>query len=133
VISASHPDGRAQSGFTLIEVLVALLVFGLIATAASQVSSQYITIYERVGDRTLAGWIADNEMARLRLDDAMPDVDEDSEDQTFGADRWRVTTEVLTTEEPSIRRVEISVARYRDGAREPARVHTLSGFIGDRG
>lgn len=130
---ASRQCRRSQVGFTLIKVLVALLIFGLIATAASQVSSQYITSYERVRDRTLAGWIANNEMARLRLDETMPAISENSEDQEFGDSRWRVTTEVSATQEPSIRRVDISVARYRDGVREPAGIHTLSGFIGERG
>ena len=49
-------------GFTLLEVLVALLVFGLIATAAAEVCSNYISSFERVRDKTLAGWLA--EMAR---------------------------------------------------------------------
>ncbi len=54
-------------GFTLLEVLVALLVFGLIATAAAEVGSNYISSFERVRDKTLAGWLAENRVNELRL------------------------------------------------------------------
>ena len=119
-----------QRGFTLIEVLVALLVFGLIATAAAEVGSGYIASYERVRDKTLAAWLADNRINELRLADNLPGISENSRDTTYGPFRWQVTTAVLATEEPTMRRVEVTVALYREEGSEPAPVHTLSAFLG---
>ncbi|MBW0146136.1 type II secretion system minor pseudopilin GspI [Marinobacter arenosus] len=121
---------RYQKGFTLIEVLVALLVFGLIATAAAEVGSQYISSYERIRDKTLAGWLADNRINELRLEENLPGISENSRDMDYGPYRWQVTTKVLATEEPTMRRVEVTVARYRDEGTEPAPIHTLSAFLG---
>lgn len=121
----------SQRGFTLIEVLVALLVFGLIATAAAEVGSQYIASYERIRDKTLAGWIADNRINELRLQEALPDISENSDDLDYGPYRWQVTTAVLGTEEPTMRRIEVTVARFRDDGSDPVPVHTLSAFIGE--
>ncbi|MEX2476004.1 type II secretion system minor pseudopilin GspI [Marinobacter sp.] len=118
-------------GFTLIEVLVALLVFGLIATAAAEVGSQYIGSYERVRDKTLAAWIAGNRINELRLDEALPAISENSDDMDYGPFRWQVTTAVLATEEPTMRRVEVTVARFREDGSEPLPVHTLSAFLGE--
>ncbi|MBW7469767.1 type II secretion system minor pseudopilin GspI [Marinobacter sp. M216] len=121
---------RHQKGFTLIEVLVALLVFGLIATAAAEVGSQYISSYERIRDKTLAGWLADNRINELRLEENLPGISENSRDTDYGPFRWQVTTRVLATEEPTMRRVEVTVARYRNERSDPAPVHTLSAFLG---
>ncbi|MCG2580505.1 MAG: type II secretion system minor pseudopilin GspI [Marinobacter sp.] len=122
---------NSQRGFTLIEVLVALLVFGLIATAAAEVGSQYIASYERIRDKTMAGWIADNRISELRLQEALPDISENSDDLNYGPYRWQVTTAVLGTEEPTMRRIEVTVARFRDDGSDPVPVHTLSAFIGE--
>lgn len=121
---------KTQRGFTLIEVLVALLVFGLIATAAAEVGSQYISSYERVRDKTLASWLADNRINEIRLQENLPGISGNSKDTDFGPYRWRVTTEILATAEAKMRRVEVTVARYREEGAAPAQVHTLSAFVG---
>lgn len=119
-----------QRGFTLIEVLVALMVFGLIATAASQVGSQYLNSFERVRDLTLASWIAGNRMNEVRLQEAFPSVSENSDELEYAGRRWRVITEVSDTDEDSMRRVEVRVEAYRDRG-EPVQLQSLSGFIRD--
>ncbi|TGN41724.1 type II secretion system minor pseudopilin GspI [Marinobacter confluentis] len=121
---------RRFGGFTLIEVLVALLVFSIIATVAAQMSSQYISTYERVRDKTLAGWVADNRINELRLGEQLPPVAVNSEDLDFGPFRWRVETRVINSQDPSIRRVEVSVSKYRGDGSEPAQLHSLAAFIG---
>ena len=124
---------QRSSGFTLIEVLIALLVFGLIATAASEVGSQYINSYERIRDKTLAAWIAENRMNELRLSEEFPGVGENSSELDYGEYRWRVISDVSGTEEPTIRRVEVTVERFMGIGDEARPVHTLSGFIGELG
>lgn len=119
-----------QRGFTLIEVLVALMVFGLIATAASQVGSQYLNSFERVRDLTVASWIAGNRMNEVRLQEAFPSVSENSDELEYAGRRWRVITEVSDTDEDSMRRVEVRVEAYRDRG-EPVQLQSLSGFIRD--
>lgn len=121
---------RRQKGFTLLEVLVALLVFSLIATAAAEVGSQYISSFERVRDKTLAGWIAENQINELRLQETLPGTSENSTDTEFGTYRWQVTTIVQGTAEPSMRRVEVTVAKYPDQKNDPYPVHSLSAFLG---
>lgn len=117
-----------QQGFTLIEVLVALMVFGLIATAASQVGSQYLGSFERVRDLTLASWIAGNRMNEIRLEENFPSVSETSKDMEYAGREWRVVTVVSDTDEDSMRRVEVRVEAYRDRG-DPVQLQTLSGFL----
>ena len=119
-------------GFTLLEVLIALLVFGLIATAAAEVGSQYISSFERVRDKTLGGWIAENRINELRLQDTLPGTSENSEDTEFANYRWQVTTVVQGTAEPSMRRVEVIVGKYPGDQDKAFPVHTLSAFLGEK-
>lgn len=119
-----------QRGFTLIEVLVALMIFGLIATAASQVGSRYIGTFERVRDLTLASWVASNEMNQVRLQENFPSVAENSKEIEYGGSRWRVITTVSATDEPTMRRVEVDVQAYR-GRGDPVQIQSLSGFLRD--
>ena len=121
---------RPSRGFTLIEVLVALLVFSIIATIAAQMSSQYIATYERVRDKTLAGWVADNRINELRLQVERRSVSVNSDDIEYGPFRWRVETRVINSPDPAIRRVEVAVSKFRGDGSEPAQIHTLSAFIG---
>lgn len=122
---------RRYLGFTLLEVLVALLVFGLIAGAASQVASHYIGSFERVRDNALAGWLADNRINELRLENTLPPISESAEDRDYGPFRWRVTTVVTGTAEPTMRRLEVVVAKYQNEQAEPFRVMSLSAFLGE--
>jgi general secretion pathway protein I len=119
-----------QQGFTLIEVLVALMIFGLIATAASQVGSQYLGSFERVRDLTMASWIAGNRMNEVRLQEEFPAVSESSKELEYAGRRWRVVTEISDTDEDSMRRIDIRVEAYR-GSGEPAQLQSLSGFLRD--
>ncbi|MGO1749663.1 MAG: type II secretion system minor pseudopilin GspI [Marinobacter sp.] len=121
---------KSARGFTLIEVMVALLVFGLIATAAAEVGSQYISSYERIRDKTLAGWLAENRINEIRLENTLPGISENAKDKDYGPFRWQVTTKVLATAEAKMRRVEVQVSRYREGRPKPYPVHTLSAFVG---
>ncbi|MBE02139.1 type II secretion system minor pseudopilin GspI [Marinobacter lutaoensis] len=123
---------RAGRGFTLIEVLVALLVFGLIAAAAARVGSQYIGSFERIRDKTLAGWIAENRINEARLQTGLPDVSETTRDLDFAHFRWHVVTAVKATEEATIRRIEVRVEKYRGDDGDPVPVHTLTAFLGTR-
>lgn len=126
------PDAgpNRSRGFTLIEVLVAVLVFGVIATAASEVASNYIGTYERIRDRTLATWIAENEITEMRLLENLPEISEETDELEYANRDWQLETVVSATEDPRIRRVEVSVASMVDD-NEPVPLAQMTGFLGD--
>ncbi len=121
---------RAMGGFTLLEVMVALLIFALFAAAVQRAGSQYYSQFERIEGKTLATWIAENRIARLQLGNSLPAVSDNSEEMDFADRHWRVETRVSTTQAPSIRRVDVTVFLFDNGDGNPKQQLTFTGFVG---
>ncbi|MBM7060888.1 type II secretion system minor pseudopilin GspI [Pseudomonas sp. UL073] len=122
---------RRARGFTLLEVLVALAIFAVVAASVLAASSRSLQGAARLEDKTLAMWIADNQLTELQLA-ANPPADGRSEGQVeFAGRRWQWRSLVEATSEPEMRRATIWVAAGERGGDivERAVVH-LSGFLG---
>ncbi|MCZ6642073.1 MAG: type II secretion system minor pseudopilin GspI [Gammaproteobacteria bacterium] len=124
---------RCKSGFTLIEVLIALLVFSVLGfTVVSRVGDVVTQLYgmER---RAVAHWVADNQMARVKLSQRTktePLATGRERERVFMAGReWRVDMEVQDTSHPWLRRVDVEVYEMQaTGAVGP--LETIVSFVG---
>jgi len=115
-------------GFTLIEVLAALVIVALGMLGVIQAVTQTARNGSYLREKTLAHWIAMNVITERRLLPAPPEVSETSEDVEFAGRRWRWTMEVTQTEVESLRRMDVSV-RYADRPEGEALI-TVTGFYG---
>lgn len=61
---------RSASGFTLMEVLIALVIIALVGVVLAQTSSQSVDQTDYLKRKLLATWAAENHMAILRLQDS---------------------------------------------------------------
>jgi general secretion pathway protein I len=115
-------------GFTLVEVLVALAIaaVGLAAVLATVTNATRNAIYMR--DKTLASWIALNQIAEARLGSVLPSVDRTTGDADYAGLKWKWQRTVTQTEVPGVRRLDVSV-RFADAA-DDAWIATVSGFVG---
>ncbi len=127
-IPAQQALARQSRGFTLIEVIVALVVVSLgmlgVITAVSQTASN--SGYLR--DKTLAHWIAMNRLTEVRLQKTAPAVDKSSDEVEMGNRRWKWTMNVTQTPVETIRRIEITVRP--EEAKEGSSLASVSGFYG---
>ena len=121
---------KKAKGFTLLEVLVALIFFALIGLVLQEVSASSLSQYLTIRNNSYATWIAQNKLSELRVAEDIPRPKEYKEDIEFGVDEWQVLTKVIATENPDIHRVEIVVSLRGDGASDLRRVRSLSGFVG---
>lgn len=126
-----HRSRRA--GFTLVEVLVALVVLAVLGfTVTSRVGNVVNQTYS-LERRTVAHWVAENQLNRLRLSrrtttEPLP-TGRDRERVVMGGREWVVETEVQETSHPLLRRVDLSVLAVSEGE-ETGPVDTVTAFVG---
>ncbi len=122
-----------KRGFTLIELLVALAVFAVVATTVYTRSGESIRQLSIMEERTLASWLADNELALLRMSrlnvDAPMPTGSDEREFVMSGRTWTVRNRIEGTSHPWLRRVEVEV-RLEPERGEARTVHTLTGFLG---
>lgn len=120
-------------GFTLLEMLLAMLIIAIVgvtlSTAISGVAVQSFAL-ER---RAMAHWIAQNQVHRMRIAlHANPQVLPEGKDSTriiMGARDWELRTTVSATDHPLLRRVEIDVFEMQGGERTGPFDHLVA-FVG---
>lgn len=121
---------RRNKGFTLIEVLMALLIFGMIAATVQHAASLYFSHYERIENKTMATWIAENRLAELRLAEQFPGLGKQTEEVRFANEDWFTETVISATPEPLMRRVEIAVDLIGANDGERRRQVVFEGYLG---
>jgi general secretion pathway protein I len=117
-----------RGGFTLIEVLAALVIVALGMLGAISAVNQSTRNGTYLREKTLAHWVAMNLITERRLQQTPPDTNETSGEVGFANARWRWTMRVTQTEVRSLRRMDVSVALA--DAPENSSLATLTGFYG---
>ena len=117
-------DGR--TGFTLIEVLIALAIVSIALMAALRAAGQGTNNAGELRSRMLAGWVAQNVLAEHRArGDWLPlGIQRGTQYQAGIEFLWR--EEVTALPSPAFRRVDIFVFLAPEESRSLARV---SGFV----
>lgn len=115
-----------RSGFTLVEVLVALTIVAIALLAALRTAGLGTDNVGELRSRLLAGWVAENLLAehRARGDWLPPGIRRGKERQGGSEFAWR--EEVVPTPNPAFRRIDVFVFAPAEEAHILAH---LSGFI----
>ena len=100
-----HPMARHQTGFTLIEVLVALGIVAIALMAGVQASSALTQNAGRQVDTLLGHVCAENELTRLRLSSQMPGIGDSTVNCEQGGRTLQVRVSVRPTPNPSFMRI----------------------------
>lgn len=118
--------GNRRSGFTLVEVLVALAIISIALLAALRAAGQGTNNVGELRSRLLAGWVAENLLAEHRARrDWLPLGIQRGTGRQSGLDFvWR--EEVIATPNPSFRRVDVRVFATAEEAHALAH---LAGFV----
>ncbi len=113
---------RADSGFTLIEALVALVVLAFAAVALLGAVEAHVRRIDALEASATANWVAENALAELRLAGAASTASVETE--MLGRE-WRVAISTRPTDDPDLLGVRVAVTAEAEDA--PGAI--LDGFL----
>ena len=128
-VGAQH----TMRGFTLLEIVVAVAVFAIIAVVVYGRTGDVLNQTGKLEQRTIATWVAENALTGLTLSrrepGVLPPAGRSNQQVRMAGRDWRVDIEVATTSQPALERVEVDVRQADGGADAPA-LARLTGFLG---
>ncbi len=117
--SMRHPLGtggnsrRGILGFTLLEVMIALLVIALGIGAVINTTSESGWKSAQLKQRTIASWVAQNEIARYRSKRTWDKKSNLSGETEMANAVWIWRMKITPTDDPAVRRIDVDV--YLEG------------------
>lgn len=120
---------RGSGGFTLLEVLVALVVVGTALGASLRAVGSLTQNSSGLRASMMATWSAENRLAQIRLSHEYPPLGKRSTGCPQGDLRLTCEEEVFATPNPFFRRVEVSVFNEDDPGR---RIIKLAQIVSSR-
>jgi general secretion pathway protein I len=108
--SASRTRARRDPGFTLLEVLVALVIIGLGMMAVFDQLNQMLMTAARLRDKTFANWIAVDRITELQVNGEYPRVGDRSDQIDMARAEWAYTIKISQVPNMELRRVDVTVS-----------------------
>jgi general secretion pathway protein I len=102
-------SSQRAGGFTLVEVLVALMIVAVGLTALMVAVNGTARTSGFLRDKTLAQWIALNRLAEVRLNVTKFGQNTDTGELSFGSRKWHYDTRYFDTSIASMKRVVVRV------------------------
>jgi general secretion pathway protein I len=101
---------KPTKGMTLLEVIVALAVFSIAAVAVTKSLGEQMANMPILEERTLAQWVASNQMVEARLSSEFPDIGQKEGQVELAGKQWYWRQLVVKTTDDKFRQIRISVS-----------------------
>lgn len=119
---------KPASGFTLLEVMVALAIFAVAAIALTKIAMQYTQATSNAILRTKAQFVAMNEVAMMEINQEWLDGTQ-SKQVTAQGETWQIDKKAQSTISPKIQRIELQISLFnREQGKVEAGITNLTFF-----
>ncbi|MDO6566880.1 type II secretion system minor pseudopilin GspI [Alteromonas sp. 1_MG-2023] len=114
-----------QQGMTLLEVMVALLIFALTGTAILKAAGDHLNNVGQIEAVTFANYVASNRLNQLQLDDTWPPKNNLKGSMDMADRTWYWQQKVTKTTDDDLRSVSVTVGLSSDYASSVTSVTTF--------
>lgn len=106
----ARSSANTQRGMTLIEVMVALLIFGLTGTAVMKATTENLSSVGQLQDITFATFVANNRLAQLHLAQEWPIKNNAKGQMDMANTTWYWQQTVTKTAHKELLQVRVTVS-----------------------
>jgi len=111
-----------QSGFTLIEIIVALVIVAVAILAIGGSMNQNTQITSELEERLLASWVASNKLSEVRYKSNIDRIRTGTKTDVvkMGGHRWKARVKINETDSENVFLVKIQVENDKSRDNKPA-------------
>lgn len=120
---------RRAAGFTLLEVLVALVILALALGALIKTAGDHALLVADLETRTQAFLVAENQLRRLQASKLWPEASEQNDVLEQGGRRWQWQARFESTPDPDLKRVVMDVRQMNGDAANAGMDARVIGFL----
>lgn len=117
---------RKVTGMTLLEVMVALVIFAMTGTAVMKAASDHLNGVGQIEQITFATWVANNRLSQLTIDPSWPPEDNVKGSEEMADRTWYWQQKVIKTNDNDMFSIEIRVSLTEQ---QTDSITTVIGFV----
>jgi len=129
LITSSFKVKKSSSGFTLIEVMLAMAVFAIAGVALLTTADNHFRNMSHLESKMLANWIASNQLVEATLDQTWPPKNNKKGKVELAGKEWFWLQKVTKTTDKNMRAVVIEV---RDSENQTLAISSLMTYLSKR-